>query len=456
MLASFHHWIKRPRLAALCAGLLLLTDTAFAGQIDISRTGGLYNVVVNDAPLEDVLDRINRLEPVELRFFGDLQGRVNVVYRNITLDELLYRLRISYMLVYQQDADGNFYLHDSMLGQGVRTTLSAEERARVLELIRDLAHDETRLNAHYAYWELQRMSCDILPLLEQALYVDDYQGRHLAAHIIRRMDCPEYEPSTRLLELTIQLLGRDQYDSGEYWSLFGPATAFEYLHARKDLHDRVRLPLIDTLNRGDPQARFLAAALLAERGESGLAGHLVAILAPHLADNDLPTDGGVAAHALYSLGPAALPHLAPYRRSTDQQQAELAELVATALETGEVPDFKPEMYAGQTINPLDSRTRPRATHWRLDQFPDALGRYHGLRETRLTTEDHYPQQHYTPPSGYPEALFPYTVRSGDTLELIVRDFTLEMEDLLTANPDIRVNEDGTLPRQTILIPPARP
>ena len=433
----------------MCAGLNLLAGPGVSAQIEISKTGERYAVVVRDAPLEEVLWRINELEPVELRFLGEPEGTVNVVYRDIGLDDLLQRLGVSYMLVYERDIGGAFHLRDSLMGQGTRSPLSGAERNRVLDLIRDLSGD----TPHLPYWELVEMSCDILPLLEPALHSGNYQGQHLAAHIIRRMNCPDYVPTARLVELTLQLLGRDQYDPGKYGHLFGPSTAFEYLYAREDLHDHIRQPLINNLSRGDPQARFLSAVLLAERGETGLAGHLVRILAPHLADNDLMSDGGVSAHALYQLGPAVLPHLAPYRRSTDQQQAELAELVSQALETRDIPSFQPVMYAGQIRNPLDRRPSPLATHWNLEQFPDAQGRYHGLKEKRLTADDYYRHPRYEVPDN--EEWFVYVVRPGDTIRNLARDFFVPLDDLLEANPDLAVDEDGTLQSgKPLLIPPS--
>ena len=155
---------------------------------------------------------------------------------------------------------------------------------------------------------------------------------------------------------------------------------------------RIREPLIRNLSSTDAQERFLSAALLAERGESDWAPSLVRVLASHLADNDIRTDGGVAAHALYSLGPSVLPYLTPYRRSSDRQQAELADLICTALESGEIPLFVPEIYAGRSINPLRRRTRPQATFWRLEHFPDSLGQHHNLQESRMTARDHYDPQ----------------------------------------------------------------
>lgn len=478
------------QIAILAIWLVALQVVADSG-IQLTRVGDKYSLVAHDAPLHEVLQRIDAIEEATLRFFGNQEGTINAVYRDVTLDQLLYRLGISYMLVYEPDTHGVYHLRDAVMGQTISQRFSDGKWDHVRQLIRDLAHDDVRWNAHNARSELLSMGCDIIPLLEEALLVSDYQGRHLAATILRQMRCPDYSPSDRLLEVTLQLLGRDQYDPDQYWSLFGPTGAFEYLHALEgEAYYRVRGRLVRNLSHPDRQKRFLSAALLAERGESEWAVALVRILAPHLADNDIPTDGGVAAHALYQLGPTVLPFLRPYRQSSDQQQAELADLVCSALEQGDIPRFAPVMYAGTPINPLRQRQVPGATRWRQERFPDASGRYHNLRETRRTIRDYF-GQYYNPeladrperavvisrptpprftdddfrkrPAGvesitlqknWKADAFPYTTRVGDTFETIARDFAVYLEDLHDANPGLQLNSEGVIaPGSTVLIPP---
>jgi len=294
------------------------------------------------------------------------------------------------LLITKNSDHYDYVLSDStVIGQSPQQTLNKERADRIMRLIRDLHDDDVYYNAHRASYELPSMGPDIIPFLEHALFSHDYQSRHLAASILRGMGEPDEAPSDRLLEVTLDLLGRDGYDPEQYWSLFSPGEAFFYLFKRPDVFERVRGTLMRNLHSSDGQEKFLSAALLAERGETALAPVLVSRLAPHLADNDIPRDGGVAAHALHALGPSALPYLTPYRRSTDPQQAELADLVCTALETGAIPDFEGYMYVGATDNPLLEEPYPGATRWRLEQFPDEAGQYHGLNEKRRTARDYY-------------------------------------------------------------------
>ena len=479
-----------------CAGLIALAwglwmECVASGEsLRLDSRDGLYSLVAHEVPLTDLLQRIEVIEGVAIRHFGDADRLINASFSNVTLDQMLARLRVSYALVYELDDTGKYRLGDAIMMRHGEAELPSEIRATVLRLIRDLRDDNVRGNAHSALDALISMGCEIIPLLEDALYVNDYQGRQLAAQILRGFRCLDYVPSDRLLEVTLELLGMNEYDRDEYWSLFSPTGAFEYLHALdEDAYARVRAPLIQNLSRANRPLRLLSAALLAERGESEWTASLVRILAPHLADNDIRTDGGVAAHALYKLGPSVLPYLQPYRQSSDQQQAELADLICKALETDEIPIFAPVVYAGYPINPLRKRQSPAAAVWRSERFPDDAGRYHHLREGRTTTRDYFgpafdsglADKHQSSPrplipasqviisSTRPPDLdsitetvdwklhtFPYTSRSGDTLRTVARDFAVLIFDLQRLNPDLPTNTDEAIePRTTILIPPMR-
>ena len=446
-----------------------------AHELVLEKSDETYTIRATGVPLSALLQRIETIEAVTIQHFGDDDRLITASFRNVTLDEMLARLRVSYALVYEADDVGVYRLGEAiLLGHG-EAHIPAETREQVLRLIQDLRDDDVRWNAHRALWALLEMECDIIPLLEVALHMNDYQGRHLVGHILRLMHCSDYVPSDKLLEVTLQLLGRDQYDSEQYWSLFGPTDAFEYLYrSNEDVYERIRQPLIRNLSSADPQERFLSAALLAERGEGDLAPSLVRVLAPHLADNDIRTDGGVAAHALFQLGPSAIPYLAPYRRSSDRQQAELADLIYRALESGEIPQFVPEMYAGRNVNPLRNRTRPQATFWRLERFPDTLGRHSNLREPRMTSRDHYGPAYNLEvadlPSHPSERIssinysaanplshldpFQYRVRPGDTVEVVSRDFLVSEKALWRLNPDMKLNSDGEIETGSIILIPA--
>lgn len=460
-------------IALVC--LLFVAGGAFAHELFLEKKGEIYTIKATAVPLSILLQRIETIEGVAIQHFGDDDRLVTASFRDVTLDEMLARLRISYVLVYEADDVGVYRLGEAIMLRHGEESIPPETRDAVLQLIHDLRHDDLRWNAHEALATLWRMDCEIIPLLEQALHMDDYQGRHAVGQILRIMNCPEYVPSDQLLQVTLQLLSRDQYDPDQYWSLFGPTSAFEYLYqSPDDVYARVRESLVVRLSSADPQERFLSAALLAERGESQLAPSLVRILAPHLADNDIRTDGGVAAHALYRLGASVIPSLTPYRRSSDRQQAELADLICRALELGEVPQFVPEMYAGYSINPLRRRTRPQATFWSLENFPDSHGRYHNLDELRMTTRDHYGRAYDLERADLPLPRdeseqggggaathqlshldpFPYSVRPGDTVEIVAASFLISQDDLWQQNPDMELNEAGEIKSGSIILIPS--
>ncbi len=458
--------------------ILLLAGSVSAQELVLEREDDRYTMRAKNVPLSSLLQRIEVMEGVAIRHFGDDDRLITASYRNVSLDQLLSRLRVSYALVYEPDDMGGYRLGDAMMLRQDQSGLSSERRAHVLKLIRDFRDDDIRGNAHRAVRELGDIVCEIVPLLEDALFFDDYQGRQLAAQMLRRY-CDDYLPSDRMLEVTLDLLSRDEYDFAEYWSLFGPGSAFHYLCDKPELAPRIRDRLLHNLSSRDMQERFLSAALLAEYGETALAGDIVRILAPHLMDNDIRHDGGVAAHALYNLGPSVLPYLSPYRNSSDVQQAELADWICASLQSGSVREFEPEMYVNTVIeNPLAQRPYLRTRTWRLDRFPDENGVYHNLNENRWTRGqrlrgDNLPswREMASQPSGmsadgpadpvssasvdYADANdpFPYAVRQGDTVHTIARDFAVTMKDIIRLNDAIDDAETPLQPRTIVLIPP---
>lgn len=451
-------------LLVVAWGSWIAADSS-AELLQLHSQDGLYNLVAREVPLADILRRIEVLEGVAIREFGGDNRLVSARFNNVSLDQMLTRLGVSYALIYARDASGSFRLTDALMLEPDSMDLTPEQRAHVLRLIRDLRDDDIRGNAHRAVRELYPMVCQIIPFLEDALYFDDYQGRQLAAQLLRS-NCEEYVPSDRMLEVTMDLLSQHEYNASEYWSLFAAGSAFSYLRARPELAPRVRYRLAQNLNSDDGQERFLSAALLAGYGESGLARDLVRLLAPHLMDNDIPTDGGVAAHSLYQLGSAILPYLAPYRHSSDIQQAELAELIYSSLVRGEVQDFDPAIYVNTyRENPLRDAPYFAASRSNSDQYPDKDGIYHNLSDRRLTrrqvlgVDPRPPRQtikYYTPADWQYEVeneYFRYTVRSGDTVQSIAEIFVISVDEILESN-DLLEDVDTLLQSgATVLIPP---
>jgi hypothetical protein len=158
----------------------------------------------------------------------------------------------------------------------------------------------------------------------------------------------------------------------------------------------------------------------------------------------------------------------------------LADLICVALETGEIPQFVPVMYAGRSVNPLRRRTVLRATRWQLERFPDSSGGYENLSGHRRTAQDYYGESYNLEiadwearrprqPSlddwsasmgplpaweNWETKVFVYISHRGGLLEDIASDFGVSVEELLFANPDLLIHPDGRVsPGAEIVIPP---
>lgn len=367
-----------------------LSACAIAG-FTLERVGDRYSLRAEQAPLPEILAEIDRRETAALRFYGSHDRLVSATYHDLTLDALLYRLGVSYVLVYERDDEGEFRLGDAVVLDSDATAIEPRAADAARRLVRDLRNDDIPGNAHRAQYKLMELGCDAVPFLEEALYDGDYQGRQLAASVLRYV-CPDYVASDRLLDISLELLNRTNYDDGQYWSLFSPSEAFFFLQDTSR-YPRVRSRILSNLQSREPQERLLSALLAAERGETAYAETLVRILAPHLADNDLKSDAAAASRALQSLGPSVLPFLERYRNAPDAQQAELADLIIRAIQTGAMPRFKPVMYAGYG-HPLEEPAWVNALRWYDYKFPDDSGTYHELAEPRWTTKDYYGSMEY--------------------------------------------------------------
>lgn len=424
---------------------VLFTFHAFGAEnFELSRNGDRYDLTARNARLSDILLKIDELEDASIRLYGEQNRTVHVIYKNQTLDQLLYRLGVSYMLVYENDKLG-----DALLLESDACVLDPVIRVRLQKLIKDLQSDDVSYNAHSALYELHEIGCDAVSMLEQALYGHDYQGVQLAASALRGI-CPEYMPTDKLLEVTLNLFKRDQYDPGQYWSLFTPSEAFWYISEQSNIYPRVRSRLFENLGSADRQERLLSALLLAERGEKNASAQLVQILVPHLSDNDMKSDGAAAAHALYQMGTSVLAYLVPYRTSPDVQQAEMADLICRAVEEGEVPHFNPAMYVGYTRNPLLEKPWVNATYWYEEKFPDENGMYPQLDEHRWTAEDYYGTGNEAASEALAEPPFQYIVKEGDTLSLISDKFSVSEAAIQERNPEI--NREKIPPGSYLNIP----
>ncbi|HMO50119.1 MAG TPA: LysM domain-containing protein [Kiritimatiellia bacterium] len=434
-----------------------------AGTLTLSRSGDAYTLVAEQAILSDILAEIDRQEPAALRFFGDYSQAVSATYRNVALDTLLYRLGVSYVLTYEADDAGEYRLSDAMTLDSGSMGVDPDTAAKIRKLIRDLRDDNIPNNATAAIHNLREMGCVVAPFLEEALYDQDFQARHIAANMLR-LFCPSPTPSDRLIELSFELLDQDDLDYNFNY-LVSAHSAFELL-ADSNIYPRVRSRILNNLSHKDARTRLYSALIAAQHRETAMTETLVRIMAPHLADNDLRGDAAACAYAIHQLGPAVLPYLRTYRTSSDVQQTELANLIYTSLETGAIPDFAPAMYASYNRMPIEWRPYVGVTDWNRNRFPDQTGQYHNLSEPRRTVTDYFGagynssyyawqdeqrrfeemftmpeiRGYYFDPHDNParepavEAPFPYTVRSGETMESISSKFATTPEAIIKLNP----------------------
>jgi hypothetical protein len=446
-----------PRLIFLCA-VFVWVGQGETGAVEVrftlERSGDLYTLDADRAPLAEILDEIDRHEPASLKLFGDVARTVSVTYYHQTLDQLLYRLGVSYVLVYAADNDGTYRLDDALVidSDGAAASgIDPEMRRKVLAWIEAVRNDDIPLNALRAMWSFYEagLDCAAVPLFESALFSHDYQQRQTVAEMVRTI-CPE-EPSDQLLEVTLELLRGSGFDEYGFSDLFRPQGAYNYLATQTQAYQRVRGRLVHNLTSSDRQERLLSAILLAGHGEGLLASTLVPMLAPHLKDNDLPRDAAGAAYALYHLGPPALPYLARYEHSEDVQQAEMAALIVASIERGEALSAKKaEMFVSESDPLLVELPYLRPERWHPDSFPDEQGQYPDLYPVRRTARqiysDDWPVPEYvvvpvemdvvrpeTSPVYHDDAPFPYTPRAGDTWELLVVKFSVSLESLLRHN-----------------------
>ncbi len=432
--------------------LLLLSGLlpALGDTFSLEKKEDRYTLVSSGAPLSEILAAINRHEAATLRFYSDTERPVHATFRDLPLEQLLDRLRVSFLLLYESDADGTYRLGDAvMLGSDARAT-DPESAAAIRALVRDLRDDDIRWNAHDAYYRLQELGCAAVPFLEEALYSDDPQGRHIAANLLRTL-CPDHPVSERLIEVTLELLrgGEDAY-AGE---LVYTAAAFDFL-AGSNVYPLARSRILNQLNNPDPAVRLYSSLLAANHREVAFASSLVRTLLPHLADNDLSGDAGAAAYALRQLAPLALPQLKAARQaSTDAQQQELLDLIITSTESGKTRSFYPTMYVGIPGNPAEETSWINPARWRAEDFPDAQGRYAHGGVNRLTARDYYgpwepppPDEETDEPAPAPSAapaedLFSYRTKTGETAASIAQKFSTPLDRLIAANPGL----DPSLP-----------
>jgi hypothetical protein len=228
------------------------------------------------------------------------------------------------------------------------------DQATIARLIADLADDDVRWNAHRAMWRLRKIGSAAEEQLEAALFSHDWQQRQIAAHCLRGLE--GYEPSDRMLEVTVEGLRDDDLPSegrrdhrGAYTYVFNAKSGTEYLLG----HAEAAGPfLLDGLRSDDAQQRFLSAFIL---GHAGLTSGLpegAPILLEHLRDNDIGGDAIMSAAALYRFGPDVMPHLLAALPDADAQQAQLVNLIL--LDLTDPPENEQELRARKSMQNVTS------------------------------------------------------------------------------------------------------
>lgn len=193
-------------------------------------------------------------------------------------------------------------------------------QAEIARLIRDLAHDTTRGNAHRALHRL-RQRREALQPLRKALYSSDRQQRQLAAWLLWWI---VDRPSARLLEVSVEGLHADRIPHD--WQLrrsLNADNARSFVPQLLEHTGRAKPMLCAGLWSSDEQQRFFCAFLLAMGGHTEWLWRTTAILIPHLRDNNIGGDAMMCAHALYAVGRPVLPFVRAALHGADAQSTKL-------------------------------------------------------------------------------------------------------------------------------------
>jgi HEAT repeat protein len=351
----------------------IIPDPPPPGQWRLNVRDDRISLWADQVPLAALLAALDEATPGELVIHSVPDRRVSLRGWDLSLDEILNRLDVNYVLTFHRaERDGSLRL-DRALVNGERADPAAARVAdRLRRLVGHLASDDVGWNAHDSRDQLREMGEAAIPELERGLREGDYQVRQFAADVLAGLG-PDYAPSHRFLEALVEGLADDEFPAGTntYNYLFNARRGLDYFCAFPEQIDRARPLMERALYAADPQQRFLCAFLLAGRGDTRHLPRLAKILIPHLRDNDMGGDGGMAAYALYRLGPGIRPQLAPLTRSDDAQQAELAALILYHLDHPAAPSapIKMNHYHGATRNPVMHLLEFVFWGWTPENFP---------------------------------------------------------------------------------------
>ena len=239
---------------------------------------------------------------------------------------------------------------------------TAEETLQIRWLVGDLRDDPFRFNAMEAMWRLRDFGDAALPALREALASEDWQQRQMAAHLLRRMD-PD-PPGDAMLRVCVEGLANDGLPYGPRRRPGGRGSFTYVNNANAGVlylieHAAAAEPwLLEAIEGGDAQQRFLAAFVLGTAGRGEHAAVVADALLPHLEDNRIRGDGLMAGSALFCLGIEIEPHLRAARPTADEQAGPVIDLILRNLH--DPPDTQEKLWARSP--PPDQRLLSRRFH----------------------------------------------------------------------------------------------
>ena len=440
--------IFRRRVRHILAGLPILLVCALAdakpppGQFILEGEGDRFSLEANKAQLSEILRALEERTGVKIRSFSETNALVYARYYDLPLGEILDKLKISYVLSYERDQSGGYRLADAILFDKGDPLVDPTLRRELAELMGALADDNTRGNAERGRKRIVKLGAEAIPMLELTLSSSDYQARQFSADILRRLG-EKYHPTPRFFEVIIEGLQHDGYPRGQrsngtpcYTWLKNAKEGYYFFMGEPDRVEQAETLLANGLYSDDGQQRLLCALILGQNRKSAYTARIVAVLAPHLEDNHLTSDGGLAAYALYRLGPAARAHLAPYMQSNNEQQATMAREVIEHLDRVS-PGSK---YAEW------SRRVPslQVYNWQPGRFPDVNGNYDYVQPTYDQADEALLSD---------EGMKEYTVQAYDTIDSLSAGFGVSGSKLRDLNG---LNRRGPVEPGTILLIPTSP
>jgi LysM repeat protein len=441
----FIFWRRVPHILAGLS-ILLVYSLADAkpppGQFILEGEGDRYSLEANKAQLSEILRALEERTGVQIRSFSETNAQVYARYYDLPLGEILDKLNISYVLSYERDLSGGYQLADAILFDKGDPLVDPTLRRELAELVGALADDNTPGNAERGRQRIVKLGAEAIPMLELTLSSSDYQARQFAADILRRLG-EKYQPTPRFYEVMIEGLQHDGYPYGQrsdgtpcFTWLKNALTGYGFFMGEPSRVDQAESLLANGLYSDDGQQRLLCALILGQNQKMAYTARIVAVLAPHLEDNHLTSDGGLAAYALYRLGPVARPHLSPYVQSDQEQQATLAREVIDHLDrAGPGSKYAEWSRRVPSLQPGD---------WQPGRFPDVNGNYHYVQPT-------YDQADKASPSD--EGVKEYTVQSQDTIDSLSARFGVSGSKLRDLNG---LNRRGPVEPGTILLIPPSP